>query len=73
MEKFSVTIFVTTPAAAKVTGYYVCLVRDRSGEPVTYYAENSLVDLAGQLGDKVTDWGFVENALREEGVWCEGA
>jgi hypothetical protein len=69
MVNFSITIFVSSPAIAKVTGRYVSLVRGKSGGPDTYFSDDSLVDLAGQLGDKVTDWTFVENALNETGVW----
>jgi hypothetical protein len=71
MKNFSITIFVSAPATAKVTGHYVCLVRGKSGEPDTYYSDDSLVDLAGQLGDKVGDWNYVEHALREKGVWYD--
>ena len=69
MVNFSITIFVSAPATAKVTGRYVCLIRGESGAPDTFYSDDSLVDLAGQLGDKVTDWSFIENALFEKGVW----
>jgi len=69
MVNFSITIFVSTSAAAKVTGRYVCLLRGNSGGPDTFFSDDSLVDLAGQLGDKVADWQSVENALNEIGVW----
>lgn len=71
MANFSITIFVPAPDIAKVTGHYVCLVQGKSGAPDTYYSDDSLVDLAEQLGDKVVDWSFVENALREKGVWYD--
>ena len=69
MVNFSIVIFVSSPAIAKVAGRYVCLVQGKSGSPDVYFADDSLVDLAAKLGDKVTDWGHVENALNETGVW----
>jgi hypothetical protein len=71
MKNFKITIFVSAPATAEVTGHYICLVRGKSGAPDTFYSDDSLVDLAGQLGDKVVDWSFVENVLREKGVWYD--
>lgn len=62
MADFSITIFISPPAVAKVTGRYICLIRGGSGKPDTYYAVSSLVDLAEQLGDKVSDWHMIEDA-----------
>jgi hypothetical protein len=68
MAKFDITIFVSSPAVAKVAGRYICLIEGVSGEPKTYFAENSLVELARELGDKIDDWAYVENELIEKGV-----
>ena len=70
MANSKVTIFVAPPAVAKIAGRYICLVEGQSGEPETYFYDDSIVEIARQLGDKVTDWPFVENALNENGVCC---
>jgi len=69
MANFSIAIFISPPAIAKVAGRYICLLQGESGEPNSYYADNSLVDLAQQLGNKVSDWHVIEEALLETGIW----
>jgi hypothetical protein len=69
MAKFDITIFVSPPPVAKVAGRYICLIEGESGDPETYLADDSLVNLARELGDKVDDWAFVENALIENGIF----
>jgi hypothetical protein len=69
MANYSIAIFICPPATAKIAGRYICLLQGKSGEPDSYYADNSLVDLAQQLGNKVSDWHIVEAALLETGIW----
>jgi hypothetical protein len=69
MAKSDITIFVSPPAVAKTAGRYICLIEEESGEPKTYLADNSLVALARELGDKIDDWAYVENELIENGVF----
>jgi hypothetical protein len=69
MADFSVVVFIAPPAVAKVTGRYVCILRSKSGGANVSYSDNSLVDLAATLGDKVTEWHMVESALNDTGVF----
>jgi hypothetical protein len=69
MADFSVVVFIAPPAVAKVTGRYVCILRGESEEHDVSYSDKSLVDLAARLGEKVTDWHMIEDALNETGVF----
>jgi hypothetical protein len=69
MSSYEITIFIAPPEAAKVVGRYICLLRGKTDEENRYFAEDSIVELAKSLGEKETDWPFVENALTEKGIY----
>lgn len=69
MADFNIVVFIAPPEVAKVTGRYVCILRGGVDGPGVSYSDNSLVDLAATLGDKVTEWYMIEQALNEKGVF----
>ena len=69
MPNFKIVVFIAPPDVAKVTGRYVCILRTGADEPGLSYSDNSLVALAAALGDKVTEWYMIEEALNDKGVF----
>lgn len=69
MANFNIVVFIAPPEVAKVTGRYVCILRTGADEAGVSYSDNSLVDLAATLGDKVTEWYMIEDALNDKGVF----
>jgi hypothetical protein len=69
MADLKIVIFIAPPDVAKVTGRYICILRSGADEPGVSYSDNSLVDLAATLGDKVTEWYMIEDALNKTGVF----
>jgi hypothetical protein len=69
LADFKIVVFIAPPDVAKVTGRYVCILRSAADKPGVSYSDNSLVDLAATLGDKVTEWYMIEQALNEKGVF----
>jgi hypothetical protein len=68
MSSYEMTIFIAPPEVAKVTGRYICLQRGKDDADNRYLAEDSLVELA-KLLPHLKDWGFIENALIEKGIF----
>jgi hypothetical protein len=69
MADSKIVVFIAPPDVAKVTGRYICILRTGADEPGVSYSNNSLVDLAATLGDKVTEWYMIEDALNKTGVF----
>jgi hypothetical protein len=69
MADSKIVVFIAPTDVAKVTGRYICILRTGADEPGVSYSNNSLVDLAATLGDKVTEWSMIEDALNKTGVF----